>query len=790
MSGNVSAQYNTAIINSTIDANEYGTGNVNAYPSGLAWWYVTWDANYLYISIQNANEAEAGIVSIDLNPIVPVNGGTNANGNLNGLPGYDNLTPNLPFRADAVIYFKNNWRALHRANGTGAWTLISAGNGGLSGTADDYADGSYSSNDNGNGAGSDDRRELRVSWANLTGGGGIPPAFNMNGYLAYTCGGACGGMYAQMPQENPSGSYAPGSTPNLVRYFNVGSTTNGASVPPFSRNSYTYIKGASSAITNFGFINVWDFTMNTLGDTIVRSNTTGGDWFIAGTIVVNAGAVYYGPIAGTNYGNTSMNNILVMRQGRLDMDYTNKPMIVYGNIDLFDYGPTDSCLLEMSSVAGGDIQLYGNFKDSSNVLGFNGKTYRGFGPRQRQVWFRGSVQQQLYSYNNDLTFDYARIENFWGVNLVTGKISQYNTLDLALGHIYLNNNNWVTENAAAFISYTNLNSYFVTNGTGYLVQKDLGPGGKTGNVMFPIGHSNTSFRPAWINASTSDSVKVRVIGAAYTNGTSGPAITTDYVNRTWLIEKSTNASVSLTLQYESTDELPGFNRLFCSMMNQQNGMYTNLGPYGANALGSNPYTVTQTGITVTDTFSIASTTPLPVQWLDFTAKKINKDAILKWSVTNQENCLYYTIERSADGKAFIVIGNVIAQNGIGIINYQYYDFGVFYNSNQTLYYRIKQVDVNGNSSYSAIRSLQDNEFDETPFYFNNVNDNLVIKWNKSELVTLTIYDDRGRALFVTSQKLIEGDNSINITGLSTGIYFIQLNSYAKNVTSRVFILND
>ncbi|MBL0051707.1 MAG: hypothetical protein IPP29_09465 [Bacteroidetes bacterium] len=71
------------------------------YPSGAAQWYVTWDANFVYLSIQNANETEAAIVYFDVNPIIPINGGANANGNLNGLPGYDNLTPRLPFRADA-----------------------------------------------------------------------------------------------------------------------------------------------------------------------------------------------------------------------------------------------------------------------------------------------------------------------------------------------------------------------------------------------------------------------------------------------------------------------------------------------------------------------------------------------------------------------------------------------------------------------------------------------------------------------------------------------------------------
>jgi hypothetical protein len=52
---------------------------------------MTWDDNNLYVGITNANLAEAAVIYIDRNPISPVNGGNNSNGNLLGF-NYDNTS--------------------------------------------------------------------------------------------------------------------------------------------------------------------------------------------------------------------------------------------------------------------------------------------------------------------------------------------------------------------------------------------------------------------------------------------------------------------------------------------------------------------------------------------------------------------------------------------------------------------------------------------------------------------------------------------------------------------------
>ena len=79
------AQFATPAVNGVIGSNEYGvhSDGQNQQSTGTGQnWYMTWDDNNLYVGVTNANLAEAAVIYIDKNPISPVNGGNNSNGNL------------------------------------------------------------------------------------------------------------------------------------------------------------------------------------------------------------------------------------------------------------------------------------------------------------------------------------------------------------------------------------------------------------------------------------------------------------------------------------------------------------------------------------------------------------------------------------------------------------------------------------------------------------------------------------------------------------------------------------
>ena len=215
------AQWATPGIDGVIQPGEYGDtkNGTNQYATNTAQtWYMTWDATNLYVGITNANLSEGAVIYIDPNPIFPVNGGTNANGNLSGF-NYDGEDfAELPFRAGFVTYFKDGYREYRRADGNGNWTGATSGFGA-------YAEGAGNV------------RELAIPWSAITNGGRLPASFLFFGFL--TSSG--GYIYGQAPADNP-GAFV-GTSAAAAHYFTVNNTGNGTSTPPFSIESYTNLSG-------------------------------------------------------------------------------------------------------------------------------------------------------------------------------------------------------------------------------------------------------------------------------------------------------------------------------------------------------------------------------------------------------------------------------------------------------------------------------------------------------------------------------------------------------------------
>lgn len=415
------AQFSTPDIDATFD----GTGTYpNSYTSGSTTWNITWNDSSLFLFLQNANQGEPVTIYLDVDPIVPVNGGSNANGTLVGL-NYDGYTtrPNLPFRADVAIYVHNGYRELFRRDGANGWTSLGGGNSGIrgDGTSDytgGHANGQYSSHDNGNGNGTDDRREFAIAWSRLLGtinDGNRPISFNWMGYVAYN-----NGMYAPVPVENYNGNDVIGNPNNITRYFTVSNTANGTSTNPFGRNSYTHPITATN--NSFGAIAVWDFTMNSPSQQIARLNS-GGNWSIANNLVINAGTVYFGS-GGSGYGTTNVSGNLNLLGGSLDMDQTNKSLDITGNIAI-----EASANLKLSGTIGGDIKTAGNWTRA---------TAGTFNPNGRAVFFDGSTTQTItVSGSGTETFNYLNIGGSGTLQLASGTdvvVNSVNGLTLASSH--------------------------------------------------------------------------------------------------------------------------------------------------------------------------------------------------------------------------------------------------------------------------------------------------------------------------------------------------------------------
>jgi|GEM_PF-2417721 len=528
-------------IDGVISANEYGThtdGN-NQQSSATGTWYMTWDNTNLYIGVTGTNTSEGAIVYLDKDPITPVNGGSNTNGNLVGNTYDGSNFANLQFRADLALYFKDGYNEYRTADGSGGWSSATTGS--------TYASASGT-------------REIAIPWSSI---GGKPAAFNWFGYVGYSGGGA----YASVPTENP-GSAAGltiGSSARWDRYYTVSDTTIPSGTKPFARNSYTFT--SATDVNAFGLISAYDFTMNSSGRYISRTGGTTGDWTIAGNLTVGDGAIYMGSSAAAHGVNIAGN--LNLLGGTYSIDQSTSATNVTGNVSI-----ASGATLLLSGTIGGDLAVNGNFSNAGTFTN-NG----------RLVTFGGTAAQSI---TGATTFGYLTLNNALGLTL-NNAVTVANDLALTAGKVTLGSNN-LTVSGSITSSATN---YVTTNGTGQLRQT-VGAGAK----LFPVG--NSAYNPITFDntGGTSDTYGVNVLDGSYAT----PLDNTKIVNRRWQVTEAVSGGSNLAVvaQYNTAD---GLGANFAAGTTPKIGFYngTTWAEAAATAAGANPFTYTSnTNLSPTD----------------------------------------------------------------------------------------------------------------------------------------------------------------------------------------------
>jgi Secretion system C-terminal sorting domain/Receptor L domain len=161
---------------------------------------------------------------------------------------------------------------------------------------------------------------------------------------------------------------------------------------------------------------------------------------------------------------------------------------------------------------------------------------------------------------------------------------------------------------------------------------------------------------------------------------------------------------------------------------------------------------------------------LSVNWLlQPNAKLLNNQTQITWSIAAQLNNAKYIIEHSKDGRTFSSIGEIA---GDGTINEtKHYEYIHLSPSIGINYYRIKQVDYDGQYSYSDIVSVFCKREGNDVSIYPNPSSN-IINLNGADGSSYTIYDLVGR-------QVIDGqisDDAISIDHLSPGMYYLHLDS--------------
>lgn len=168
-------------------------------------------------------------------------------------------------------------------------------------------------------------------------------------------------------------------------------------------------------------------------------------------------------------------------------------------------------------------------------------------------------------------------------------------------------------------------------------------------------------------------------------------------------------------------------------------------------------------------YTIQSSTPLPVSLMYFNVYKHGHTARLEWQTSDEKNNKGFEIQRSTDAAGnWNAIGftESSSYNASGS-KYQYTDGSPLENIN---YYRLKQVDLEGNYRYTAVRTVNFDisDISLTP---NPVSSELTIN-GLSGINEILLKNTIGKQLSV--QRTQGRTVQINMTELPAGVYFITI----------------
>ncbi len=181
-----------------------------------------------------------------------------------------------------------------------------------------------------------------------------------------------------------------------------------------------------------------------------------------------------------------------------------------------------------------------------------------------------------------------------------------------------------------------------------------------------------------------------------------------------------------------------------------------------------------------DNFTSTNTGTLPVEMTEFSVVKEDNGNNVLWSTVTEINNDYFEVERSDDGINFYAVGKINGQGTTyGITNYEFLDVKSF---EGIVYYRLKQVDFDGKTSYSKMVSIQ--KIQSVKLYKYSENSLLL---NGENCTGIRVFDLTGKLVLSStlnsnaSTQLVTLDYSI----LANEIYVVQVTVGKETVSQKL-----
>jgi hypothetical protein len=168
----------------------------------------------------------------------------------------------------------------------------------------------------------------------------------------------------------------------------------------------------------------------------------------------------------------------------------------------------------------------------------------------------------------------------------------------------------------------------------------------------------------------------------------------------------------------------------------------------------------------------------------FTASlTLNKTVKLDWITTLEGNIGSFTIEKSTDNVHYTDIDTIAAVNKGKFMNAYTFEVMNPYKGNN--YYRLRIVSLDGKITYSAPAYVNISDSPAPSLYPNPAKEKISVSQNIDPIRSIKIFDIGGGLVRTVNNS--NGDSTITVTGLTTGLYIMEIRT-SKSIFRKQFVV--
>jgi hypothetical protein len=310
----------------------------------------------------------------------------------------------------------------------------------------------------------------------------------------------------------------------------------------------------------------------------------------------------------------------------------------------------------------------------------------------------------------------------------------------------------------------------------------------TTSFTFPVGNGTYLRNIAIGSLSASSVFNARYSGpTTNTNNLDASLISVDPYEY-WTLNQISGGTAQVTLNWDASKiSFPQYSLGSIRVAQYNVNLWTNR---GGTATGDPTTTGTITSNSISSfgafTFGTMSAT-LPLQYINLTAKRNDGFTLVKWKTEQEVNVDHFEIERR-DNNEFVKIGVANARN---LLTPNFYEYEDHKHLNGNAYYRIKSVDIDGQTFYSNIVMVSDKEKGGSYKIVNPVVNSVYLQVDDSYRgrYRYEIIGSSGQ-LIQTGQINIESAGTVNIplnNSVLKGHYILKLQSGTNHITEKIIV---